>query len=332
MKLSFGIIGYGRMAEVAHEKIINSLSNAKVVAVCDATPARRKEAEKKAYSAYESLDQFLKQPELDAVAVVTPSNSHRDNVVKVLKAGKHVIVEKPMAMTARQVGEMIDTAKKNHRLLTVFHNRRYDADFLTVKKVIRSGRLGRILAIESRYNYWGSPASFGTPAFYQNWRNEKRWGGGCLYDWGSHLIDQMLQLVDSPVRSVYANMQTGAFAKDCDDYALGTIDFKNGICGIVEINYMTKYNLPRWRVIGEKATLVSELHDCNQLKIYDPQDNTETHLPLVQGDPGIIYKTFVKKILGKGNLAVDPHTVHNTMQVIDAFFESSRTKKSITFQ
>ncbi len=329
MKISFGIIGYGRMAELVHEKFINSLSNAQVTAICDSTPLRRREAEKKGYSAYDSIPKFLKHPGLDAVAVVTPSNSHRDIVVKVLKAGKHVIVEKPMALTARQAKEMIDTAKKNHRLLTVFHNRRYDSDFLTVKKAIRSGQLGRILAIESRNNCWGSAAGFGIPTFYQNWRNEKQWGGGGLYDWGSHLIDQMLQLVDSPVRSVYANLQTGVFAKDCDDYALGTIDFKNGTCGIVEVNYMTKYNLPRWRVIGEKATLISELHDWNQLKIFNPKENTETHLPLVQGDPSIIYKTFVKKILGKGNLAVDPNTVHKTMQIIDAFFESSKTKKSI---
>jgi scyllo-inositol 2-dehydrogenase (NADP+) len=331
MKHQFGIIGYGRMAEICHKPLIESLPNVQLSAVYDPTPARRLEAEKQGYCVYDKLNAFFKHPDLEAVAVVTPSVTHHDIVLKALQAGKHVIVEKPMAMNAKEAGEMIQTARKYKKILTVFHNRRFDTDYLTVKKIIQSGKLGKILAIESRIQGWGSAAGFGIATFYQNWRNEKKWGGGGLYDWGSHLIDQMQMMVKSPVASVTANLQKGNFAKDCDDYAMGMIRFENGINGLIEVNYMTKYPLPRWRVMGEKGTLINELSNWNEITYFDPSGNLEMHIPVEKGDPKVIYQSFLKSIQGKGKPVVDPEAVLKTMQIIDAFFASSKKGESIHF-
>ena len=234
-------------------------------------------------------------------------------------------------MNAKEAYAMIQTAKKQQKILTVFHNRRFDADYLTVKKIIQSGKLGQILAIESRIQGWGSAAGFGIPTFYQNWRNEKKWGGGGLYDWGSHLIDQMQMMVKSPVESVTANLQKGNFAKDCDDYAIGMIRFQNGINGLIEVNYMTKYPLPRWRVIAENGTLINEVSNWNEITYFDPSGNLEMHIPVEKGDPKVIYQSFLKAIQGKGKPVVAPDSVLKTMQIIDAFFASSKKGSSIQF-
>lgn len=330
MTLGFGIVGYGKMAEIQHRVQIGKVKEARLVAVCDPLPVRRELAKSQGARPYEDFDAFLGDADLDVVVVATPSNSHAEYAVRAAQAGKHVLSEKPMAPDAAAAERMIDAARKNKVVLTVYHNRRYDGDVQAVMKVLRSGKLGRILAIESRVNSWGSARGFGIKEFHQDWRIESAWGGGALYDFGPHLFDQLLLMVDSPVASVYADMQQGVHAKDCDDYACGIIRFANGTMALAEINFMTHAPLPRFNIIGEKGTLQSEAGRHGALLLHWADGRRITRVPPVQTPVDQIYHTLVRAIAGKkGDLAAPPEHCLRVMRLMDAYRASARSGKSV---
>jgi len=330
MPLRVGILGYGSMAEF-HEGVIARVRGVELVAAADPTPARRKAAAAKGIRrVYRSQAELLADSDVDAVVAVTPSNLHARNVIACARAGKHVMTEKPMALSAAEAKAMIAAAKRAGVVFTVFHNRRFDWDYLTVAQAIREGMLGRVLAIESRICDWGSPAHCGTPDWRQSWRNEKRYGGGGLYDWGSHLVDQMLQMAPSPVVAAYANMQTGSWAAPgVDDYAKGMVDFANGVTGLIEVNYMARHRLPRWYVVGEKGTLKLDAATDGKLRFRAGDTDLARDLKPLKGDPAVIYATWRDAIAGRGSLAVEPGQVLRTVRLIDAFRRSSASRRAV---
>jgi predicted dehydrogenase len=332
MPLRIGILGYGSMAGF-HENLIARVRGIELVAVADPTPARRKAAADKGIArVYGSEAELLADREVEAVVVATPSNLHARNVIACARAGKHVMTEKPMALSAAEARAMIAAAKRAGVVFTVFHNRRYDADYLTVRRAVESSLLGRIYTIESRISMWSSPARWGS-ADWRPWRIEKRYGGGGLYDWGSHLVDQMLQMVPSRAVSVYANLQTGAWAEPgVDDYAKGMVDFANGVTALVEVNYMAKYPLPRWYVVGEKGTLKQDAGTDGKVRFRSGSSDLAQDLKPVAGDPAIIYSTWRDAIAGKGKPAVEPGQVLRAVRLIDAFHRSSATKQAVRLE
>jgi predicted dehydrogenase len=177
----------------------------------------------------------------------------------------------------------VDAAAEHKRVLSVFHNRRWDIDYLTVKQAIASGIFGRVFNIESRLGQWGSCVGPAAKEWRPGWRNEAAFGGGGLYDWGSHFLDQICQLFNEdpidagsevpgragsdrenqpgsseylrtgvsakPIR-VFAQLRGNVWTKDCDDFARVLIDFDNGCAAMVEINTTTTRPLPRWHIDG----------------------------------------------------------------------------------
>ena len=329
MTIGFGIVGYGHMAE-GHHRIIDSIPGCKLVAVCDSLEARRRVAGEKGARTYEAYGAFLKDSGVDVVVVVTPSNMHCRFAVAAARSGKHVLTDKPMAMTEKEARRMVEAARKAGVLLSVFHNRRYDGDVQAALKVLRSGKLGRVLAIERRVNTWGSARGFGTPEFRQDWRIEKAWGGGALYDFGPHLVDQVLLMGEGRVESVFASVQQGVHAKDCDDYVCGLMRFGNGLNALLEINFMTRSGLPAVNIVAEKATLQSDPRGHGALLIHwaDGKRITRVKPPVTAGEREI-YTSFVGAMRGKKELVIAPEHALRVMSVMDALRESSRTGRSV---
>ncbi len=329
-RVGVGIIGFGAMAEGYHLQAIRNTRLGEVVAVYDVNERRRQRATELGITAYDSVTEFLKNKDITAVLIATPHNSHFPLAMKTLAAGKHLILEKPMTLNAAEAQKIVAAAKQQKCILTVFHNRRFDGDFLTIKQIIGSGKLGKIYTVQSRVNQWGSGASFGTRDFFPAWRDKRTYGGGALLDWGVHLIDQMLQLLLGKPAQVTANLQSGTFSKDCDDFALVHIEFDSSVLGIVEVNFVTKYTLPRWLITAQNFSVIHQSMERN-IRLFDPRQNIERHLAPAPGAWDKIFVSFFRKILGKADkLAVEPESVVETMKLLDIIRKSARTGKTIS--
>jgi scyllo-inositol 2-dehydrogenase (NADP+) len=281
MSLRIGIVGFGRIGN-EHAGWLSQCQSIDLAGVFDPTPLRREKAVALGIIAFDTLDALL-QSDIEAVLISTPTAMHCEQAMLALRAGKHVMIEKPMALDLAQCRQLVETAAEQKKILSVFHNRRWDIDYLTVKQAIHSGIFGRVFNIESRLGQWGSCVGPAAKEWRPGWRNEAAFGGGGLYDWGSHFLDQICQLFNAdsndagsevsrtagsditdkprsseylstdvsakPIR-VFAKLQGNVWTKDCDDFARVIIDFDNGCCAMVEINTTTTRPLPRWHIDG----------------------------------------------------------------------------------
>ncbi len=193
-KLRVGIIGFGRIG-AEHAAWLEQCKNIHSTAVADITPARQAMAHQRGLTIHNSLERLIDDPSIDAILISTPTSMHFDHASASLRAGKHVMLEKPMAMNLPQAKELIDLANSRQRVLSVFHNRRWDPDFLTAAQAVASGVFGKIINIESRLGQWASCVGPAAKEYHPAWRTEASFGGGGLLDWGSHFLDQIWRLL-----------------------------------------------------------------------------------------------------------------------------------------
>jgi predicted dehydrogenase len=251
------------------------------------------------------------------------------------------MVEKPMALDLPQSRELVDLAEQNKKILSVFHCRRWDIDYLTVKSAIDAGVFGKVFNIESRIGQWSSCVGPAAKEWRPGWRNEASFGGGGLYDWGSHFIDQLWRLLfpAKPIR-VFAQLRGNVWSKDCDDFARVCIDFDNDAVGMVEINTTTTRPLPRWHIDGTLGSadapfsLAFDLNVWSQIT-FTGADGGEPRL-LEKSQAVMLTKTqiwdqFASAVRGQGGPAVSANSVLTTMKLLDAARESSRTGRVVSF-
>jgi predicted dehydrogenase len=332
--VAIGIIGFGRIG-AEHAGWLATCANARPAAVADATPARQALAKDRGLLVYSSPDALLADPHIDAVLVATPSAMHFDHASSALAAGKHVMVEKPMALDLAQSRKLVELAREKKRVMTVFHNRRWDTDYLTVKHNVAAEVFGRVINVESRLGQWSSCVGPAAREYRPSWRNEASFGGGGLYDWGSHFVDQIWRLMwpARPTR-VYAQLRGNVWSTDCDDFARVCIDFDNGAVGFVEINTTTTRPLPRWHIDGTKGSAAAphsptyNLDEWAQLEFIAAEgDTTPRLLPraasrLTEAD---IWTRFAAAVRDGKDPAVKAESVLPTMALLDAARESSRS-------
>ena len=341
-----GIIGFGRIG-AEHAAWLASSRNAHAIAVADATPARQDMARQRRLKVYETIDGLLADPTVEAVLVATPTAMHAEHTTAALAAGKHVLVEKPMALDLPQSRELVRRAREAGRLLSVFQNRRWDIDYLTVRAAVQSGVLGKLINVESKLGQWASCVGPAAREYRPNWRNEASFGGGGLYDWGSHFVDQLWRLLlpAKPVR-VFAQLRGNVWTRDCDDFARVLIDFDTGVCGMVEINTTSTFPLNRWHIDGTRGSAASPHSAAFDTNVWARLTFAEApasgpmsadHVPTPQALPvaplGLtetqIWEAFADAVRGAGKPAVSVESVLCTMALLDAARESSRSGKAV---
>ena len=340
-----GIIGYGGMAGWHHDNS-KRIDDFEVVAVHDINPDRLKVAEERGLKAYANLEDFLKDDSFDLVLVATPNNFHKKMVCAALEAGKNAISEKPVAMNMAELDEMIATSKKTGKLFTVHQNRRWDRDFNIVKKAIADGLLGDVYSVESRIH--------GQNGVMHGWRAYKAAGGGMVFDWGVHIIDQVMYLFDEKVVEVYANLHM-IKTPEVDDYFKAVLHFESGKTVQLEVGTYTLIRQPRWTVYGDSGALIIEDWDCSG-RIIRAKDHVmeweqevvqteagptrsmaprpketleEIALPAVDVDWADYYKNVLAVLDGKDELIVKPEQVKRVFTVIEAIFKSAETGASV---
>lgn len=189
--LNVVLLGYGYAGKTIHAPLITSVTGLNLVAVCSSN-AEKVLADFPAVKVSASLEESLTQTPIDVAVIATPNHTHFDLARHALLAGKHVVVDKPFTVTATQARELKKLAEQKGLVLSVFHNRRWDADFLTLRAVIASGKLGELVSFESRFERF-------RPEVRARWREQAGDGNGLWCDLGPHLLDQALQLFGCPV-------------------------------------------------------------------------------------------------------------------------------------
>ncbi len=330
--MNVGIVGFGRIG-AEHARWLAAGAGLAPVAVVDATPARQGIARARGLKAYDELAPLLRDETIHGVLISTPTAMHFDHAAAALSAGKHVMIEKPMAMDLPQSRQLVERAQSAGRILSVFHNRRWDIDYLTVKAAVASGAFGEVINVESRLGQWSSCVGPAAKEYRPGWRNEASFGGGGLYDWGSHFIDQLWRLLfpARPIR-VFAQLRGNVWTKDCDDFARVLIDFDSGAVGMVEINTTTTRPQSRWHIDGTSGSASSPHSPDFDTRVWAElrfsAAGREEAPPFTKPDTGLsetqIWEQFAAAARSEGEPAVRMESVLPTMALLDVARESSR--------
>jgi len=248
--LRVGLIGYGLAGRVFHAPLIAACPALTLAAVVTSDPERRAalRAAHPEATALDTPDQLWERASsLELVVVATPNRSHGSLARAALQAGLPVVVDKPFATTAAEARGVVAEARAQGRMVTVFQNRRWDGDFLTVRKLLAEGALGAVHRFESRFERW-------VPVPRPGWREsgDPAVAGGLLFDLGAHLIDQALQLF-GPVRAVYAELDLRRPGVAVDDDAFVALTHASGTRSQLWMSKLAAQRGPRFRVLGERA-------------------------------------------------------------------------------
>lgn len=250
--LRVGLIGYGAIGH-EHSEAIRNTEGLTLAAVSDPDPERQRAAQDLApdITCFSDSQDMLDSAPIDLVVVSTPPNSHATWARAALERDIHVVLEKPMALTAAQCDELIALADEHQRTLVVYQNRRFDADFVTMRRLIHEGAIGEAFHYESFVGGYRRPCDF--------WHSDVDVSGGAIFDWGSHFIDQILSIFDSPVAHVsgvnhkrHWNHVTNA------DHATVTITFADGRQAIFTNSDLAAARKPKFYVLGTTGAIVGE--------------------------------------------------------------------------
>jgi scyllo-inositol 2-dehydrogenase (NADP+) len=272
-RIAVGIIGLGRSGWDIHAAGIGALDRFDVVAVADPLAERRAEADARfGCASYDVPEKLIADDAVELVVVATPSHTHVPLAVAALEAGKHVVVEKPLAQTAAEVDVMVAAADKADRVLTCFHNRRFDPDFVTIQDVIASGRLGEVILIRRHGHRFARRA---------DWQTLRRLGGGELPNTASHFLDQLLQLIDDGPVELFADLRQAVSAGDAEDHVKLCLKTENGPVVDLESSAAVTMAQPDWIIAGTAGGLVSQDNRIT-VRWHDPDT-----LPTLESDDGV---------------------------------------------
>ncbi len=348
MKHKMAIVGFGGMAGWHYDEI-QTIEDLEVAGIWDIREERRSFAAEKGIHVYAGLEELLADPETDLVLIATPNDVHKPVAIAAMRAGKNVVSEKPVTLSSEDLQEMIRVSEETGRFLTVHQNRRWDEDFLTVKKILEEGKLGELFRVESRVH-----GSRGIPG---DWRQEKEHGGGMILDWGVHLLDQMLLLLgDVPLCRVYATV-THVTNQLVDDGFYAELTFANGVTALVEVGTSNFVSLPRWYVLGTDGTAVIE--DWNlkgrivRASGVDEKDVTPVitaagltktmaprrddsifmeELPVVKSDVREFYHNVMAVMEGREESRIRLPQVMRVMKLMEAIEKSAETGEAVRFE
>jgi predicted dehydrogenase len=242
-----GLVGFGLGGAVFHAPLIETTAGLSLVSIVTSDPERVSRARARYASARVLPDVgslFASGSELDLVVVATPNRVHVPIALSAIEAGLHVVIDKPIAPSADGARRLADAAAERGVLLTVFQNRRLDGDFLTVRRLIDEGALGRVTRFESRFERW-------RPTVEPGWRElaDPEEGGGMLLDLGSHLVDQAIQLFGPPTH-VYGEVHIRRPGAEIDDDAFVALTHAGGVRSHLWMGLVAGALGPRFRVLG----------------------------------------------------------------------------------
>ena len=318
--IGVGLVGYGAIAR-AHAESISATPGLRLAGVCDVSDERRQTAAREwSVRTHARAEQMLDDPEIGLVVVGTPPSLHADSVMAALRAGKHVVCEKPFALRVEEVDRMIDAAATRDLVLTVFQSRRWDPDYIALREVVRSGTIGEAFYMESFIGGHDHPCDF--------WHSHEPISGGTIYDWGSHYFDWILQLMPGSVRAISANAHKRVWHDVTNsDQVRVDLTFSNGAQVSFLQSDIAAARKPKWYVLGTRGAVVGEWQQepvpadfPARVKVFRAADggSHEELLALAPRDDHGFYRNLADHLGWGEPLAVSPHEARRTVAVMEA--------------
>lgn len=342
MTVRFGLIGCGFISR-KHLQALASCKDAQLTAISDLHVARMEETkeyyqsisgEPQTITCYTDYREMLADSQIDAIIIASFSGLHALMAKEVLRAQKHVVLEKPMALSIAEANEIIALAEKQQRELMVCHQLRFRPVMQKIKQLIDTGKIGKpYLGVASiRINR--------TPDYYSAavWRGKWSTDGGMLINQGIHLVD-LLQWFLGDVKTVYGEITQTSPIKETEDVAVGIIHFKNNAKGIIEANIVTKpYNLGySLSIFGEKGTISIEGPSLNKISRWF-MEGEETNMEeldqlLNDGNEELyMYEDFIAAVNSQGrHVLIDGKEGKKALEVIFAIYQSELKKQVVNF-
>ncbi|HUX93723.1 MAG TPA: Gfo/Idh/MocA family oxidoreductase [Ignavibacteriaceae bacterium] len=345
-KINTAIIGFGMSGEYFHAPFIDANPNFNLVKVVE----RVSEKSKVIYpyvQVVKNYEDVLNDKDIDLVIITTPNSTHYKIGMEALQADKHVIIEKPFTRTSAAAKELIDLAASKNKILSPFQNRRWDGDFLTVKKIISSNLLGELIEYRSHFDRFRNEIKQGT------WKEEDLLDSGLLYDLGPHLIDQALVLFGKPL-SVYADLRTQRErSKIIDNFEL-VINYSK-LKVILNSGFLYKQPLVRFALFGTEGSYIKDGIDPQEatLKNYKFRNNPDWgiepecdwgsyntkingldikgKIETVAGCYQNYFENIYEAIADQKELAVKPEEALLTAQIIELAIESNKRRSVVDF-
>jgi scyllo-inositol 2-dehydrogenase (NADP+) len=294
-----------------------------------------------------NFDDIIDDPEIELVVVNTPDHFHFPMAKEALLAGKHVIVEKPFTQTSRQAEELIEIAKKNKRVLSVYHNRRFDGDSLTVQQILNQGSLGRIVEYEAHYDRYRNFIA-------SSWKENPETGASIVYNLGSHLIDHCLFLFGRPLE-VWAKIDK--IRKDAltDDFFEIKLIYPKMLASL-KASYLAKEAGPRYLLHGTNGSFIKSGSDPQEedlkqgklpigsdwgvensadwgilnVKIDDREQRKQ--IQTIPGNYMHYYNNIYNVLVENGTLSVTASQGLEVIRIIESAYRSNAEKRNIAFQ
>jgi len=254
--LRVALLGYGLAGSVFHAPYIAAAYGLELAAVTTRDPERRRSAEER-YPGVAVLDRpedvFERARDFDLVVVATPNRFHVSNALAAFDVGLPVVVDKPLAPTAKDAGRLVEAADERGLMLTAYQNRRWDGDYLTVRQLVGKGALGTVHRFESRIDRW-------RPQLTGAWREQAAEAGGLLLDLGTHLVDQALQLF-GPAELVHAEIDTRRPGAEVEDDVFLALEHESGERSHLWMSLVAAQPVLRFRLLGDRAAYVKHGED-----------------------------------------------------------------------
>lgn len=315
--------------------------------IYDINPARLEWARSQGIFVYSSYENMLADDTLDAVLIATPNHLHKGEAIAAIKAGKHVLCEKPVMITSDDLREVMAVAKKYGKVFYPRQNREWDEDFLIIKKIYKEKLLGDVFELRCRI--------MGARGIPGDWRGVREYGGGMLYDWGVHIIDRIIQLVPEKLKTLYCNLKY-LTNKECDDNVYIHMTFESGLVVVLEVDTCHFVQLPLWNLFATYGSAEIMNWDCDgkmvRLSSWEDKDAkpimagsglTKTMAPRHQDtlvseplprfdyDRNELYKNFIETCQGKAKQIVTAEHACFVLQIIEACFKSAANEEAIHF-
>ncbi|MBP3964703.1 oxidoreductase [Paenibacillus lignilyticus] len=344
-KIRVGLIGYGFAGRIFHAPFVDAVDGLELAAVVERRTAHSKD-KYPGVNVVNDVRHLYEDPSIDLIIVTTPSTDHYAFVKDALLAGKHVVVEKPFTPTSAEADELIALAKEQGKVLSVYHNRRYDGDYLTVKELLRQGMIGEVR--DCTFSWDGfDPVMRST-----NWREGAQPGTGVFYDLGVHLFDQALTLFGIP-DAVNGDVRVQREGAEAHDFFDVTLFYGNQMKVRVKSSKFVREASPRYVLHGTEGSFVKYGTDPQEAALIggampgdrgfgiEPRENwgklnssigsmhfegvVETFHSSYKG----YYDNIYKHITGQAELNVKPEEARNAIRLIELALQSSEEGRTL---
>ena len=342
--LRFGIIGFGGMGR-EHASVLTKLKDAKLVAVSDQQPSAKAAAAEFNCAYYDSAEKLIAGGGIDAVVIATPHWLHPELAIAALKAGLHVICEKPLTVTIAQSDEVLEVAAKSNKLFAVVHQNRFHPAYMKVKQILESGELGPIYRADVVESYWRTEAYFKSSPWRGTWKGE---GGGVLLNQAPHVLDRYAWLCGMP-SSLSAFCDTALHDIEVEDTASAILRHANGAHGHLHISTTEEPHVSRVSISCDQGRVVVENDKVIVTKLEKSIRDRTANDPNLWASIGsrtreyllsqsesmsklltLFYENFIAATEGNATLVTPAEEGRNTVELANAMMLSSHLKREIS--